>query len=83
MVMPHWHPEKVDHVEAIEDDEAIAMTVRLAREEGIFAGISTGANVVGAHRIAERLGPDALIVTLAVDTGFKYLSVSPFGDDAV
>ena len=83
MVMPHWYPEKVDHVETIEDDEAIAMTVRLAREEGIFAGISTGANVVGAHRLAERLGPDASIVTLAVDTGFKYLSVSPFGDDVV
>jgi cysteine synthase A len=83
MVMPHWYPEKVDHVEPIEDDEAIAMTVRLAREEGIFAGISTGANVVGAHRLAERLGPDTLIVTLAVDTGFKYLSVSPFGDDVV
>ncbi len=80
MLMPHWYPEKVDHVEPIEDDEAIEMTARLAREEGIFAGISTGANVVGAHRLAERLGPDALIVTLAVDTGFKYLSVSPFGD---
>jgi cysteine synthase len=83
MVMPHWYAEKVDHVEPIEDDEAVAMTVRLAREEGIFAGISTGANVVGAHRLAERLGPDASIVTLAVDTGFKYLSVSPFSDDAV
>jgi cysteine synthase len=82
MLVPHWYPEKVDHVEAIEDDEAIDMTVRLAREEGIFAGISTGANVVGAHRLAERLGPDALIVTLAVDTGFKYLSVSPFGGDS-
>ena len=81
MVMPHWYPEKVDHVEPIGDDEAIEMTARLAREEGIFAGISTGANVVGAHRLAERLGPDALIVTLAVDTGFKYLSVSPYGDD--
>ncbi len=80
--MPHWNPEKVDHVEPIEDDEAIEMTVRLAREEGIFAGISTGANVGGAHRLAERLGPDAVIVTLAVDTGFKYLSVSPFGGDA-
>ena len=57
------------------------MTLRLAREEGIFAGISTGANVVGAHRLAERLGPDAVIVTLAVDTGFKYLSVSPYGGE--
>jgi cysteine synthase A len=80
-VMPHWYPEKVDHVEPIEDDEAIEMTVRLAGEEGIFAGISTGANVVGAHRLADRLGSDAVIVTLAVDTGFKYLSVKPFGDD--
>ncbi len=56
------------------------MTRRLSSDEGIFAGISTGANVVGAHRLAERLGPDALIVTLAVDTGFKYMSVSPFAD---
>ena len=54
------------------------MTLRLSREEGIFAGISTGANVVGAHRLAERLGPGAVIVTLAVDSGFKYMSVSPF-----
>ena len=80
-VMPHWDPERVDHVEPIEDDAAVEMTARLAREEGIFAGISTGANVVGAHRLAERLGPTAMIVTLAVDTGFKYLSVSPFGGD--
>jgi cysteine synthase len=79
-VMPLWQPEKVDHVEPIEDEEAIAMTLRLSREEGIFAGISTGANVVGAHRLAERLGPDAVIVTLAVDSGFKYLSVPPYAD---
>jgi cysteine synthase len=80
LVMPHWQPEKVDHVEPIGDDEALAMTRRLSREEGIFAGISTGANVVGAHRLAERLGPEAVIVTLAVDTGFKYMSVAPYGD---
>jgi cysteine synthase len=78
IVMPHWFPDRVDHVEPIEDDAAIAMTVRLAQEDGIFAGISTGANVVGAHRLAERLGPDAVIVTLAVDSGFKYMSVEPF-----
>jgi cysteine synthase len=79
-VMPHWHPEKVDHVEPIGDDEALAMTLRLSREDGIFAGISTGANVIGAHRLAERLGPDAVIVSLAVDTGFKYMSVDPYAD---
>ena len=78
LVMPHWDPVKVDHLEPIDDDEAVGMTLRLSREEGIFAGISTGANVVGAHRLADRLGPDAVIVTLAVDTAFKYLSISPF-----
>jgi cysteine synthase A len=80
IVMPHWNPDAVDCVEAIADDEAIEMTRRLAREEGIFAGISTGANVVGAHRLAERLGSQAVIVTLAVDTGFKYMTVSPYAD---
>ncbi len=79
-VMPHWDPEKVDHVEPIGDDEALEMTLRLAREDGIFAGISSGANVVGAHRLAERLGPEAVIVTLAADTGFKYMSVRPYAD---
>ena len=78
-VMPHWDPSRVDQVEPIEDGEAVEMTSRLARDEGIFAGISTGANVVGTHRLADRLGPEAVIVTLAVDTGFKYLSVSPYG----
>jgi cysteine synthase A len=77
-VMPHWDAGRVDHVEPIGDQEAVEMTLRLAKEEGIFAGISTGANVVGAHRLAERLGPDAVIVTLAVDSGFKYLSVAPY-----
>jgi cysteine synthase A len=79
-VMPQWDPDRVDHLEPIEDDAAIDMTRRLAAEDGIFAGISTGANVVGAHRLAERLGPDAVIVTLAVDSGFKYMSVSPYAE---
>ncbi len=79
-VPPLWDPDAVDHVEPIGNEEAIAMTVRLAREEGIFAGVSSGANVVGAHRLAERLGPEAVIVTLAVDSGFKYLSVAPYLD---
>ena len=64
------------------NEEALEMTLRLSREEGVFGGISTGANVVGAHRLAERLGPDAVIVTLAVDTGYKYMSVDPFKEPA-
>jgi cysteine synthase A len=79
-VVPQWDPANVDHVEAIGDREALEMMLRLARDDGVFAGISTGANVVGAHRLAEQLGPDAVIVTLAVDTAFKYLSVSPLAD---
>jgi len=78
LVMPHWDPARVDRLEPIEDEAALEMTLRLAQEEGIFAGISTGANVVGAHRLAERLGPAAVIVTLAVDSGFKYMSVPPY-----
>ena len=78
MVVPHWDESKVDHVEPIGDDEALEMTLRLAREEGVFAGISSGANVVGALRLAERLGPDSVIVSLAADTGFKYVSVRPY-----
>jgi cysteine synthase len=80
IVMPHWDASKVDHLEPIADSEALDMTRRLAQEEGIFAGISTGANVVGAHRLAQRLGPEAVIVTVAVDTGFKYMSVAPYAD---
>jgi cysteine synthase len=80
IVMPHWYADRVDHVEPIGDEEALAMTLRLSQEEGIFAGISSGANVVGAHRLAERLGPEAVIVTLAVDSGFKYMSVPPYAD---
>jgi cysteine synthase A len=77
-VPPLWEPDAVDHVEPIGNEEAVEMTLRLAREEGIFAGVSSGANIVGAHRLAERLGPEAVIVTLAVDSGFKYLSGAPY-----
>jgi cysteine synthase A len=55
------------------------MTARLAREEGIFAGTSSGANVVGALRLAGELPPGAVVVTLAVDSGFKYMTGPPFG----
>jgi cysteine synthase len=78
LVPPHWDAERVDDVWTIEDDEAVEMTRRLAQEEGILAGISSGANVVGARRLAAELGPDAVVATLAVDSGFKYMTVAPY-----
>jgi len=72
-VPPLWRPELPNQIERVSTAEARAMAFRLAREEGIFAGTSSGANVVGALRIAEQMGPDATIVTVMVDTGMKYL----------
>jgi cysteine synthase A len=78
IVPPHWDAPKVDGLEQIDDAEGIEMTRRLAEEEGIFAGISSGANLVGAIRLGEQLGPAAVVATIAVDTGFKYMSVPPY-----
>ena len=77
-IPPLWHPDEVDEIQAVSTDEAKAMARRLAREEGIFAGISSGANVVAALRIAERLGPEATVVTIMCDSGLRYLSTDLF-----
>jgi len=77
-VPPAYRADVVDDVESITDAEAIETTLRLAREEGIFAGISSGANVAASIRLAERLGANAVVVTLAVDSGFKYMSAEPY-----
>jgi cysteine synthase len=79
MVPPLWDGEQVDDVRQIEDAEALEMALRLAQEEGIFAGTSSGANVVGALRLAAELPPASVVVTLAVDSGFKYMTGPPFG----
>ncbi len=76
---PLWDPGLVDEIVAVKTDEAKAMARRLAREEGLFAGTSSGANVAAAIRVAERLGPDAQIATLMVDSGLKYLSTDVYG----
>jgi cysteine synthase A len=54
------------------------MTRRLAREVGLFAGSSSGANVIAAIRVARRLGPGATVVTLMADSGLKYLHTDVF-----
>lgn len=74
LVPPHLDKAYYDEAWGIEEDEAREMTRRLAREEGIFAGTSTGLNVVGAQRLAQELGPGHTVVTVAVDSGLKYLN---------
>jgi cysteine synthase A len=77
-VVPLWQNDIADRVEPVSTEEAVAMTLRLAREEGLFAGTSTGANVIAALRLAEELGPGTTIVTVMCDTGMKYLSKKEF-----
>jgi len=73
-VVPLWQKGIADHIEQVSTEEAAAMVIRLAREEGLFAGTSTGANVIAALRLADQLGPHATVVTIMCDTGMKYLS---------
>jgi len=68
----------VDGILPVSTDDAEAMARRLAREEALFAGTSSGANVVAAIQVAERLGPGAKVVTLMVDSGLKYLSTDVY-----
>jgi cysteine synthase A len=72
-VVPLWRDDIADRIERVSTEEARAMALRLAREEGLFAGTSTGANVVAALRIAGQMGPKATVVTVMCDTGMKYL----------
>lgn len=71
---PLWDSSLVDEVMRISTEEAKEMARRLAREEGLFAGTSSGANVAAAIKIAKKLGSGATVVTLLVDSGVKYLS---------
>lgn len=73
-VVPLWQQGIADQIEQVSTEEAVAMAIRLAREEGLFAGTSTGGNVIAALRLAEQLGPDSTVVTVMCDTGMKYLS---------
>lgn len=78
-IPPLWDPTLFDEIIPIATEDAQSMARRLAREEGLFAGTSSGANVLAAIQVARRLGPGATVVTVMTDSGLKYLSTGLFG----
>ena len=79
-IPPLWHAEEVNEILPVSTDDAKAMARRLAREEGVFAGTSSGANMVAALTVAARLGAGATVLTLMVDSGLRYLSTDLYTD---
>jgi cysteine synthase A len=79
-IVPLWTDALADEIQTVSTQEAMATARLLARQEGIFAGTSTGGNVAVALRIAARLGPDQTVVTVAVDSGMKYLSTALYAN---
>lgn len=77
-VPPLWEPSLVDEIVPIATADAKEMARRLAREEGIFAGTSSGANVLAAIELGKRLGPGATVVTLMIDSGLKYVNTDVY-----
>jgi cysteine synthase A len=75
---PLFEPALVDEIQSVSTEEAKEMARRLAREEALFAGTSSGANVVAALRVAQRLGTGATVVTLMIDSGLKYVSTDVY-----
>ncbi len=77
-IPPLWDPAPVDEIVPVSTADAKDMARRIAREEALFAGTSSGANVVAALQIAARLGRGARVVTLLADSGLKYLSTDVY-----
>lgn len=77
-IPPLWEPSLVDGILPVKTEDAKEMTRRLAREEAIFSGTSSGANVIAALQVAERLGPGARVVTVMADSGLKYLNTDVY-----
>jgi cysteine synthase A len=73
-IPPHMEDTPYDEARAIDEEEGREMARRLAREEGLFVGTSSGLNVAAAVRIAQELAPGQIVATVAVDTGLKYLA---------
>jgi cysteine synthase A len=78
-VPPLWRDDVADEIAHVSTVEAMDMSRRLAREEAVFAGTSSGASVVAALREAERLGPGRVVLTIVCDSGLKYLSTELYG----
>jgi cysteine synthase A len=78
-VVPLWQPSLIDEIATVSTDEAMTMARQLARSEAVFAGTSTGANLVAAFALGKRLGPDGTVVTVMCDSGVKYLSTALYG----
>lgn len=70
----------VDEIIKISNDEALTFTKRIAKEEGLFLGISSGANIAAAYTIAKKLGKGKKVLTISPDGGEKYLSLPVFQD---
>jgi len=75
---PMWDPALVDEIIPVRTADAKEMARRISREEALFAGTSSGANVVAALYVAKRLGVGARVVTLMADSGLKYLSTDVY-----
>jgi cysteine synthase A len=80
-VPPLWQPSLYDEVVAVDSAESKEMARRLAREEGLFAGTSSGANVIAAIRVGRKLGRGATVVTLMADSGLKYVATDVYRRD--
>jgi cysteine synthase len=79
-VVPHMADRPYDEARTVDEADARAMARRLAREEGLLVGTSSGLNVSAAVQLAQELGPGKTVVTVAVDTGLKYLAGDLFAD---
>jgi cysteine synthase A len=74
IVPPILTPDTYDEARTVDEEEGRKMAVQLARSDGVFAGTSSALNVLGAVTLAMELGAGATVVTVAVDTGLKYLA---------
>ncbi|MGI9516351.1 MAG: PLP-dependent cysteine synthase family protein [Pirellulaceae bacterium] len=81
-IPPIWSDDLADEIQLVSTDDAMAMARQLARDEGLFAGTSSGANVAAAIRVGTRLGPNSVVATILCDSGLKYVSTSLYARHA-